>query len=92
MRHFCVRERRRMWRTWRRIWRLGDWDEEVVEQTWDEMLFGGDGEVLGFNWNYVTAEQIRNEMLFSGGGTLVSFNDAPHEEIWDEARREPEFQ
>ena len=122
LRRFCVRERRRRWRTWRRIWRLGVWDEEAAEleledldldledleeiwrlglgvwdeeaaeQTWDEMLFGGGRVVLGFDWNDVTAEQIRDEMLFTGGGTLVSFNDAPYEEIWDETRREPEFQ
>ena len=92
LRRFCVRERRRRWRTWRRIWRLGDWDEEAPEQTWDEMLFGGGRVVLGFDWNYMSAEQIRDEMLFTGGGTLVSFNDAPYEEIWDETRREPEFQ
>ena len=42
---FCVRERRRRWRSWRRIWRC-DLDEQAAAaagQTWDEMLFGGGG-------------------------------------------------
>ena len=54
---FCVRERRRRWRTWRRNWRL-DWSvEEEGGQTWEEMLFGGGGTILGFHWN----EAMRNE-------------------------------
>lgn len=80
---FCVRERRRRWRTWRRIWSF-DWDEEASGQTWDEMLFGGGDGVLGFNWNEATAEQIWDEMFSAGYGLIMSFNDAPIEEIWGE--------
>ena len=64
---FCVRERTRRWRTWRRVWRLGIRDEEADGRTWNEMLFGGGGGLLGFNWNEVIAEQTRDELLLAGG-------------------------
>ena len=45
----CVRERRRWWRAVKRTWTLGLVEEEVAGRSWDEMLFGGGGQVLGLN-------------------------------------------
>ena len=63
---FCVRERRRRWRTWRRIWSF-DWDEEASGQTWDEMLFGGGEGVLGcgliMSFNDAPIEEIWGETI-----------------------------
>ena len=45
----CVRERRRWWRAVKRTWTLGLVEEEVAGRSWDEMFFGGGGQVSGFN-------------------------------------------
>ena len=44
-----MRERRRWWREVKRTWALGMVEEEVAGRSWDEMFFGGGGQVLGFN-------------------------------------------
>ena len=81
---FCVRERRRRWRSWRRTWNFGFWEEEESEQqTWEEMLFGGGGGVLGFNWTEATAQQIWGEVFFAGDGLILSLNGATFEQIWN---------
>ena len=45
----CVRERRRWWRAVKRTWTLGLVEEEVAGRSWDDMFFGGGGQVSGFN-------------------------------------------
>ena len=59
-------------------------EEAAAGQTWDEMLLGGGGAILGFNWNEATAEQVCEEMFFAGGGLVLSFNGAAFEQIWNE--------
>ena len=78
---FCERERGRGWKTW-----IFDWDEQTADETWDEMLFGGGGEILGFNWNETAPEQIWEKMYFAGGrGVVLSLNEATFEQIWDDS-------
>ena len=54
--------------------------ETAAGETWGEMLLGGVGTILGFDWNEATAEQVWDKMFSAGGGLVLRISGAAFEQ------------